>query len=76
VTYFKIWNPDDPIGEAYWVSAASAEDARQAIAVTPALSVPDAADASKFKCVPDDRKQPGPGLISRALYGPVAIGAK
>jgi hypothetical protein len=74
--YYMVWNPDDPAGEAYWVLAASPEEARQIIATTPKLRVPDATDASKFECEPDDQKQPGPGLICRALYGPVAFGEK
>jgi len=76
VINFKVWNPDDPAGEEYWVCAETHEKAREAIACTRKLAAPDATDRAKFDCVPDEKTMPPLGFIHGLRHGIVAIGAR
>jgi hypothetical protein len=70
--HYLIWPRDEPLGEAYWVFAASAREARRLVA----RNVPDATEAedtAKFLCRQSSEKTPPVHHIYRRLNGALSI---
>jgi hypothetical protein len=70
--HYHIWPKDDPIGESYWVFAASPAEARRLVA----RNVPDvtkAEDGTKFLCKESSQKTPPAHHIHRRLDGAIPI---
>ncbi len=70
--HYCVWHEDDPEGEAYWVLAASCEEARGLVALN-VEAARGARDAGKFECQPDDERTPPPGVIRCRLHGTVTV---
>jgi hypothetical protein len=70
--HYHIWPKDEPLGEAYWVFAASPDEARRLVA----RNVPDATEAedtAKFLCRQSAEKMPPAHHIYRRLKGALRI---